>query len=413
MPQRIEDFLARPWMQTLLGLVLLAFIAWLACLITRRVLLRVIQAVTRRTVWTWDDALEKHGVFKRLAQMVPTLVLQFGITLVPHIPDNIDMLVRNVALALTVLFALLAVSAALNALEDLYQSSPQGRHRSIKGYVQLLKIVLFVIGAIVIIASLIDRSPLLLLSGLGAVSAVLLLVFKDTILSLVASVQLASNDMLRIGDWISMPSANADGDVIDVALHTVKVQNWDKTISTIPTWRLISESFQNWRGMTDSGGRRIKRALHLDASRVGYLDDEALARLRKSRLLDEYLEQKRNDIDTWNRELGEAGQVPINQRRLTNLGTFRAYAQGYIEAHPDIHPGMTRMVRVLDPTAQGIPVEIYCFTRTTAWLDFERIQGDIFDHLIAILPEFDLALYQQPAGSDFAGLARTDSPEAV
>lgn len=413
MPQSLEKLLALPWMDTVLGLMLLAGVAWLAYLVTRRVLLRVIRAVTKRTIWTWDDALEKHGVFTRLAEMVPTLVLQFGISFVPDIPDKYDIMIRNVALALTVLFALLAVSALLNALEDLYQSSPQGRHRSIKGYVQLLKILLFVIGAIVIVASLIDRSPLLLLSGLGAVSAVLLLVFKDTILSVVASVQLASNDMLRVGDWISMPSADADGDVIDVALHTVKVQNWDKTISTIPTWRLISESFQNWRGMQDSGGRRIKRALHVDATRVGYLDDDALARLRKSRLLDEYLERKRTDIDKWNSDLGESGTVPINQRRLTNLGTFRAYAQAYIDAHPDIHPSMTRMVRVLDPTPQGIPVEVYCFTKTTAWLDYERIQGDLFDHLITILPEFGLALYQQPAGTDFAALVREDGTDTM
>lgn len=410
MPQSFEKLLALPWMDTVLGLVVLAFFAWLAYLVTRRVLLRMIRAVTKRTVWTWDDTLEEYGVFDRLAQMVPTLVVQFGITLVPDIPDRIDKLIGNVALALTVLFALLAVSAVLNALEKLYQSTPQGAHRSIKGYVQLIKIFLFVIGAIVIIASLIDRSPLLLLSGLGAVSAVLLLVFKDTILSLVASVQLASNDMLRIGDWISMPSANADGDVIDVALHTVKVQNWDKTITTIPTWRLISDSFQNWRGMQDSGGRRIKRALNIDATRVGYLDDDALTRLRKSRLLDKYLARKHADIENWNKELGESGQVPINQRRLTNLGTFRAYAQAYIEAHPDVQPMMTRMVRVLDPTPQGIPVEIYCFTKTTAWLDYERIQGDIFDHLITILPEFGLALFQQPAGSDFAGLMPRDMP---
>ncbi|MGB8633858.1 MAG: mechanosensitive ion channel domain-containing protein [Rhodanobacteraceae bacterium] len=406
MPDSIRTVLDLPWMNTVLGLALLAVIAFVAYIISRRVLLRVIRAVTQRTAWTWDDALEKHGMFTRLAQMVPTLVLQFGIGLVPGIPDEIDTLVRNVALALTVLFALLSLNAVLNALEDLYQASPSGRHRSIKGYVQLIKIILFVIGAIVIIASLINRSPLLLLSGLGAVSAVLLLVFKDTILSLVASVQLASNDMLRVGDWISMPSANADGDVIDVALHTVKVQNWDKTISTIPTWRLISESFQNWRGMQQAGGRRIKRALHIDATRVGYLDDDDLARLRKSRLLDEYLQRKHADIDKWNSALGEPGQAPINQRRLTNLGTFRAYAQAYIEAHPDIHPSMTRMVRVLEPGPQGIPVEIYCFTKTTEWADYERIQADIFDHLITILPEFDLALYQQPSGRDFAGLAR-------
>ncbi len=413
MPQSLENLLAQPWMDTVLGLVMLAFLSWFAYLVTRRVLLRMIRVVTKRTVWTWDDTLEEHGVFDRLAQMVPTLVVQFGITLVPDVPDNIDRLIGNVALALTVLFALLAVSAVLNALEALYQSSPAGKYRSIKGYVQLIKIFLFVIGAIVIIASLINRSPLLLLSGLGAVSAVLLLVFKDTILSLVASVQLTSNDMLRVGDWISMPSANADGDVIDVALHTVKVQNWDKTISTIPTWRLISDSFQNWRGMQDSGGRRIKRALNLDTTRVGYLDTDMLARLSESRLLDDYLARKHADVEKWNSGLGESGQIPINQRRLTNLGTFRAYAQAYIEAHPDIHKGMTRMVRVLDPTPQGIPVQIYCFTNTVVWVDFERIQGDLFDHLITILPEFGLALYQQPAGSDFAGLIPQDASVLV
>ena len=404
MPENLEKLLAIPWMDTLLGLLVLAFVAWLAYFITRRVLLRAVSAVTRRTVWTWDDALQEHGVFARLAQMVPTLVLQFGITLVPDIPGEIDTLVRNIALALTILFALLAASAVLNALEKLYQSSPQGPLRSIKGYVQLIKIFLFVIGGIVIIASLVNRSPLLLLSGLGAVSAVLLLVFKDTILSLVASVQLASNDMLRVGDWISMPSAGADGDVIDLALHTVKVQNWDKTITTIPTWRLISESFQNWRGMQASGGRRIKRALNIDATRVGYLDERTLAQLCKSRLLDDYLARKHADIDKWNAELGDAGKAPINQRRLTNMGTFRAYAQAYIEAHPDINQRMTRMVRVLDPTPQGIPIQVYCFTDTTAWLDYERIQGDVFDHLVTILPEFGLALYQQPAGSDLAAL---------
>lgn len=400
MNDMIQSLLPEPWMQTLAAGGALVLVAWTSGLLARLVLLRAMRAVVTRTTWGWDDALLRHNVFKRLAQTAPMLVIQFGVALVPGLPGQIDTLVRNVALALTVLFTLLAISAALSALEDLYQASPQGRERSIKGYVQLVKIILFGVGAIVIIANLIGRSPLLLLSGLGAVSAVLLLVFKDTILSLVASVQLASNDMLRVGDWIEMPDANADGDVIDVALHTVKVKNWDKTITTIPTWRLISESFKNWRGMQETGGRRIKRALYLDATRARFLEPEETERLSRFRLLDAYLERKREELAAWNAALGESGRVPVNQRRLTNLGCFRAYAQAYLDAHPEIHHELFCMVRQRDPGATGIPLEIYAFTKDIGWATYERVQGDVFDHLIAILPEFDLALYQQPTGAD-------------
>ncbi len=381
-------------------LVGLAVLAWLANFVTHRVLLRVMRVVTRRTVWHWDDALMDAGVFKRLARIVPMLVIDAGIKLVPNIPDNGDSIIQHLAMAMIVVFCLTAASASLNALEALYQRTPHARRRSIKGYVQLVKIVLFVVGAIVIIAALSDRSPLLLLSGLGAISAVLLLVFKDTILSLVASVQIATNDMLRVGDWISMPQFNADGDVIDIALHTVKVQNWDKTITTIPTWRLISDSYKNWRGMQEAGARRIKRALFVDAGSVRFLDGEEKAHLKRFRLLADYLKHKHEELEEWNSALGDPGKVPVNQRRLTNLGTFRAYTQAYLESHPRIRHDLTCMVRVLDPTPAGIPVEVYCFTETTDWAVYEGIQGDIFDHLMAILPEFALALYQQPSGQD-------------
>ncbi len=394
-----------------LGLVLLA---WLAYLLTNRVLLRVMRAVTRRTVWEWDDALVDAGVFRRLAWFVPLLVVHAGIGLLPHVPEAMVSGVRRVSMMLVVVFGLLAAAAALNALEALYQKTPYARQRSIKGYLQLVKIVLLVIGAIVIIAGLSDRSPWLLLSGLGAISAVLLLVFKDTILSLVASVQIASNDMLRVGDWISMPQFNADGDVIDIALHTVKVQNWDKTITTIPTWRLISDSYKNWRGMQDSGARRIKRALYLDAGSVRFLDGDERSRLRRFHLLDDYLVHKHEEIEQWNRTLGNSGKVPVNQRRLTNLGTFRAYALAYLKAHPQIRKDQTLMVRLLDPTPDGIPVELYCFTQTTVWAEYEGIQGDIFDHLLAILPEFSLAIFQHPSGRDMrAGLTGLNGAPAV
>lgn len=398
MNDTITSLLPEPWMRTAAAAGALLFLAWLSGLASRVLLVRMMRPIVMRTTWTWDDALLRRGVFKRLAHAVPPLVVQLGVKLVPGLPSDVDSLVRNVAFAITVLFVLLAISAGLSAVDDLYQASPAGRERSIKGYVQLLKIVLFGIGTIVIVSSLIGRSPLLLLSGLGAISAVLMLVFKDTILSFVASIQLATNDMLRVGDWIEMPTANADGDVIDIALHTVKVRNWDKTITTIPTSRLISESFKNWRGMRESGGRRIKRSLYIDLSRVRFLDDKEAEELARFRLLRDYLQRKREELAQWNAALGD--NVPVNQRRLTNLGSFRAYAQAYLDAHPELNHELTCMVRQRDPGPTGIPLEIYCFTSSVVWTTYERVQADIFDHLIAILPEFDLALYQQPTGAD-------------
>src|SRR5690625_3000809 len=254
------------------------------------------------------------------------------------------------------------------------------------------------------IAALLDRSPVILLSGLGAMAAVLMLIFQDTLLSLVASVQIASNDIARVGDWIEMPQLSADGFVIDIALHTVKVQNWDKTITTIPTRRLVSESFKNWRGMQASGGRRIKREIYLDQHSVRFLEPEEVTALRRFRLLQEYLDAKEKELTEWNAKVAEEGLEPVNARRITNIGTFRAYVDRYLGNHPGIHKDMLRLVRQLTPSAQGLPLEIYCFTNTTAWVDYEGIQSDIFDHLFAILPEFGLRVFQQPSGADLRGL---------
>ena len=403
----LNDLMRHPWMPTLTGLLVLLAAAWVISLVTRFGLLRMARTITRRTTWQWDDALFKHGVFKWLAWMAPTVVVQFGIRVVPGISATTATLVGNVAMALTVFFIVLALSAALSAVEDLYQNTPHGSRRSLKGLVQLIKLVLFLVAALVIVVEITGKQVGLLLSGIGAMSAVLLLIFKDTILGFVAGVQLASNDMLRVGDWISVPGAGADGDVIDITLYTVKVRNFDKTIVTVPTWKLISDSYQNWRGMAEAGGRRIKRALYLDAASVHFLDADDIARLSRLRLLHDYLQGKREEITHWNRDLGAAAEFPGNRRRLTNLGTFRAYVQACLEANPDIHPHMTCMVRQLASGPQGIPLELYCFTATTVWADYERIQADIFDRLFALLPEFDLRMYQQPSGYDVqAGLAR-------
>ncbi|WP_431144724.1 mechanosensitive ion channel family protein [Pseudomonas alvandae] len=394
-----------PLLHSGLVLVLLVAIALVLGRVARYLILHGAKLIGRQPALHWVNDLRQNKVFHRLAQTTPSLIIQSGLHLVPGLSNTSTVFLGNVALSFTILFMLLTISALLSALLDVYARTEHARTRSIKGYVQLTKMVLYVFGAIIIVATLIDRSPLLLLSGLGAMSAVILLVYKDTLLSFVASVQLTSNDMLRVGDWIEMPQVGADGDVVDITLHTVKVQNFDKTIVSIPTWRLMSESFKNWRGMQQSGGRRIKRSLFIDASGVRFLHDDEEQRLSQVRLLTDYMGRKQAELKAWNEAQGNVAAMAANRRRMTNLGTFRAYALAYLKSHPEIQPNMTCMVRQLQTTAQGIPLEIYCFTGTTVWADYERIQGDIFDYLLAVMPEFGLGLYQQPSGTDLrAGL---------
>jgi len=383
-----------------LALLMLLAVALVVGRVARYLILHAVKLLGRQPAMHWLNDLLNNKVFHRLAQMTPSLVIQFGLNLIPELNKITRNFLDNVALAFTILFLVLAISALLNALLDIYARTEHARTRSIKGYVQLAKMVLFVFGAIIIVATLIDRSPLLLLSGLGAMSAVILLVYKDTLLSFVASVQLTSNDMLRVGDWIEMPQVGADGDVVDITLHTVKVQNFDKTIVSIPTWRLMSESFKNWRGMQASGGRRIKRSLFIDASGVRFITDDEEQRLTHIHLLTDYMTRKQAELKAWNEAQGNVAVMSANRRRMTNIGTFRAYALAYLKSHAQIQPNMTCMVRQMQTTAQGVPLEIYCFTSTTAWADYERIQGDIFDYLLAVLPEFGLSLYQQPSGND-------------
>nr|WP_119084455.1 mechanosensitive ion channel domain-containing protein [Altererythrobacter sp. B11] len=382
------------WVQALAGLAILALAAAAANFIIKKVILRAAAPFLDQRSDTVDRAAA------RLANVVPALIVSSGIGLVPYLPAAVITVVENVASALIVVSIAFAIAGGLDYVDERYRRRPESRSRPIKGYIQLLKILLFVGMAILVIAALMEQSPLLLLSGLGAMAAVVMLVFKDTILSLVASVQLTSNDMLRVGDWIEMPDLGADGDVIDIALHTVKVQNWDKTITTIPTHRLISDSFKNWRGMAESGGRRIKRALLVDQNSIRFLSADEVRRFRRFSLLDAYVARKDEELARWNAEHAGAAQDPVNARKLTNIGTFRAYVVGYLHAHPRIAQDMTLMVRQLPPTSAGLPLEIYCFTNTTAWSDYEGIQSDIFDHLMSILPEFGLHLFQQPSGLD-------------
>ncbi|KFG88966.1 Mechanosensitive ion channel protein MscS [Sphingobium herbicidovorans NBRC 16415] len=396
-----RGYVDEPWMQSGLALLLLGVVAWVANWVAKRVVLKLLLRLLNHLPFR-IEAEHIGTIVARLSNIVPAIVIQVGIGAVPHLPVQAVTFVRSLSAAFIILTIAIAISGFLTLLNDLYQRRPNAANRPIKGYIQLGKLLLFGAAAVLIIAALMDQSPLLLLSGLGAMAAVLMLVFKDTILSLVASVQIGSNDMVRVGDWIEMPQFNADGDVIDIALHTVKVQNFDKTITTIPTHRLISDSFRNWRGMAESGGRRIMRSLMIDQSSVRFLDDGDVEKMAQFSVLRPYLEAKRREIERWNAEHGADGTV--NGRRMTNIGTFRAYVQAYLQSRRDIAQDKTLLVRQLAPSENGLPIEIYAFANSTAWSEYEGIQGDIFDHLIAILPDFGLRLFQRPAGSDLAGL---------
>jgi len=384
-----------PWIQSLIGLSVLV----LAALIVNYVLKRVLLQAAAPYIDSESDQDDKAAAW--LATVVPLLIISRGIALVPNLHSDVVSVVRNGAQALIVISVAMAIVKVLSYLNEVYDRLPRSKNRPIKGFVQVGKILVLCGAAIIMISVLIDESPLLLLSGLGAITAVLLLVFKDTILSLVASVQLTTNDMLRRGDWISMPSMNADGDVIDISLHTVKVQNFDKTIVTIPTHRLVSDSYINWRGMKDAGGRRIKRSVHIDQNSIRFLSDEEVDELDRFVLLRSYLKDKRSELAEWNAQRVARGEAPINARRLTNLGTLRAYITAYIINHPKVQDqGFTLMVRQLEPGPLGLPLQVYCFTKTTEWPRYEAIQADLFDHIMAIIPEFGLRAFQEPSGLD-------------
>jgi miniconductance mechanosensitive channel len=404
---RLEDLLSHSLAAQILGLLGLALLCTVAHMAVRRWVVRGIERLVLRSRTDWDDVLHEARVFERMAGLVPALIAWYGIHLVPDVGEAVEVVVGRVAFASILLVAGRAAVSVLTAVNELYTRRPENRDRPIKGYVQVLKIIVAIVTAVLILATLLDRSPLIFLSGLGAMTAVLLLIFRDTILSLVASVQITGNDMVRVGDWIEMPQYGADGDVIDVALHTVKVQNWDKTITTVPTHKLISDPFKNWRFMSLSGGRRIKRALYLDMNTVRFLDPGENDRFEEFALLGDYMRDKRAELEAHNAEPGRNPQLNADIRRLTNLGTFRVYIERYLRAHPHIHQDMTLMVRQRDPAPTGIPVEIYCFTNTTTWVEYEAIQADIFDHLLAIAPEFGLRVFQSPTGSDLTRLAES------
>ena len=383
-------------------IALLLILAIISYWITKHYLVKLLEIVFKRSKNTWDDALVQHGFVKRLSYMMPIIVVYMSIDLLMPSQAFAPELFKRLSMVFFVMAGVWILDSVLLAVREIYSASQIASRRPIRGYTDAIKIIAYIMAGIFIISILTDKSPWGILSILGGFTVVLMLIFKDTILGFVASIQLSGHDMVRVGDWIEMPKYGADGDVIDVTIHTVKVRNWDKTITTIPTYGLVTDAFKNWRGMSESGGRRIKRSLHIDLSSIKFCTDEMLKRYEKFTLLKEYLQQKKEEINAYNDEHEVDVSQLINGRHQTNIGVFRAYIVAYLKNHPKIHQSMTFLVRHLEPTSYGLPVQIYVFSNDQAWANYEAIQADIFDHLLAALPEFDLRIFQNPTGYDFS-----------
>lgn len=377
-------------------------VSFLSDFITRKVLLAIIKKVVKKTQTTWDDILVEKKVFHRFSRIVPIIIIYYSINIA--FPDSqfVVLFIKKAAMIYLVVVLTMVLNAFLNGLNEIYDVTiGEKKGTSIKSYIQVVKIIAFIIAAISALSILLNKEVGYFITGLGAMTAVLLLIFKDSILGLVGGIQLTTNDMVRIGDWISMPARNADGTVTEVSLNTVKVQNWDNTISTIPTYALVTETFHNWRGMEESGGRRIKRAVKIDMNSVKFCSPELLEKLSKFYLLKDYIPAKSEEIDKYNQSLNADTSIVVNGIRMTNIGVFRKYLDQYLKQNEKINTDMTILVRQLEPTENGIPMEIYGFSKIKPWVEFEAVQSDIFDHVLAIIPEFELRVFQNPTGDDF------------
>lgn len=398
--QQIRDWADQfPWLEMLSSLGILILVAFIANLIAKQVVVRGIRNLITRLKFSNSDVIAEHSVIRRVSNIIPAIVIMNGIPSVPHVSVKMITLVQMLSQAFIFLTLALAISQFLTVFNVIYQRNPKSHNKPIKGYLQLVKLIIFVVCGLMILGTFLKKDVFTLLAGFGAMAAVLMLVFQNTILSLVASVQISSYDMVRIGDWIEMPTLNADGDVIDMSLHTVTVRNFDKTFTTIPTNRLVTDTFKNWRGMQEQGVRRIKRSIIIDQNSIHFISAIEQSKLKEFLLIDQYLSEKQNELKMFNQKY--ANKAENNQRRLTNLGTFRAYVDFYLKNHSGIATNQSLIIRQLQPTSEGLPLEIYAFTNTTAWTEYEAIQSDIFDHLLAILPEFGLKIFQIPSGNDF------------
>lgn len=382
------------WLQEILvaglRILIMAVIAWVTYLVARKWLSKIVVRLAGKTSTNWDDLMFDQHFFNCFALFITPIVIRIvSVYMEWEHSVWVDKVV-NIWVAISVA---LLISAILNGINRIYDSYPVARNRPIRVFIQVIKIFLYCVVTIIVVSILLDKDPEALLVGLSAFAAVLMLIFRDAILGFVAGVQLIGNKMVTLGDWIVMPSANADGEVLEINLTTVKVQNWDKTISTIPTYKMVSESFTNWRGMQESNGRRIKRSVNIDVQSIHYLTADELEVLKRSELLKEYITAKLEELEQFN----VARETPLDGRQLTNIGTFREYMEAWIAKNPDIAQDMTHMVRQLQPGPTGVPLEIYCFSSRQNWVPYERVQSDLFDHLFAVIPLFNLRIFQYPS----------------
>ena len=372
----------------------------------RYIFLGLFKRFAKRTKNQWDDLIVERKIINKLMHLIPAILVYIMLPLalpraeMPTLLGILQMICSIYIVAVILRF----INAALNLLLEIYNRKEAFKNKPLKGFVQIIQVLVFFVGFIIIISILIGKSPATLFAGLGASAAILMLVFKDTILGFVAGIQLSANDMLRPGDWITMTKYGADGTVIEVTLNSIKVRNFDNTITMIPPYALVSDSFQNWRGMQESGGRRVKRSINIDMNSVRFCTPEMLDKFRKISLLTEYIDTKQQELERYNKEHNIDGSIKVNGRRQTNLGVFRAYLVNYLKSNPDVNKDLTCMVRQLQPTEKGIPMELYFFAATTVWIPYEGIQSDVFDHILAVLQEFDLQVFQEVSGSDLRHL---------
>lgn len=382
-----------------------AVLAVVANVVAKRLIVRTINRLLMRTASERDDILVKRKVFERISHIAPAAVIYEFAPFVLAGYETATLIVVTLSIVYMVIVAVLFFDALIDAGLEIYATYPISRDFPVISFAQVAKLLLYFLGFITVLSLLLGQSPLTFIAGLGALTAVLMLVFKDPILGFVAGIQLSANRMVAVGDWIEMPKYGVDGDVMEIALTTVKIRNFDKTITTVPTQALIADSFKNWRGMEETGGRRIKRSINVDLSTIKFCDEEMLERFSKIQYITEHLTQKRAEIDAHNQEKRADMSSLVNGRRLTNIGLFRAYIEAYLRNHPKTAKSLTLLVRQLQPTQTGLPIEIYVFSLETNWIAYEGIQADMFDHILAVAREFDLRIFQDPAGSDFQRLA--------
>lgn len=393
------------YLSVIIMILFITIVCVLANFIAKKVVIQIITRIVKNTKFKWDDILLERKVFHRLSHIVPAIILHYFSSTFPAYQQ----LIEKGVIAYLIIMGLIIINTLLNVVNDIYQTYEVAKTKPVKGYIQVVKIIIVTVGIILVIANLMDKSPFILLSGIGALSAVFMLVFRDSLLGLVAGIQLTTNDMVRVGDWIEMPKYEADGDIIDISLNTVMVQNWDKTITMIPSYALISDSFKNWRGMQNSGGRRIKRSLFIDTTSISFCSAETIEHLKNIHYISDYLTTREREIAEYNihNEINQSN--PVNGRALTNIGVFRAYISNYLQHHPGINQEMTLMVRQLAPSEHGLPIEIYGFTNDIRWAVYETVQADIFDHLFAVASEFGLRIFQIPSGNDLKSIGLADS----